>query len=113
MTLGDTEFFTDTAMVAFDPTIKRKRGTDGAMAREFLAKNGYVFPRDFAYARLVYLTDEARNKELMIIFIDDLAAYGFTAAELNEGGSSASRYDEVEQALIDRIKATLSVTRPE
>ena len=113
VTLGDTEFFTDTAMVEFDPTIKRKRGTDGAMAREFLASKGYVFPRNFAYARLVYLTDEARNKELMIIFIDDLTAYGVTAAELNEGGSSASRYGEIEQALIDRIKATLNVTQPE
>ncbi len=113
VTLGDTEFYTDTAMVEFDPTIKRKRGTDGAMAREFLAKHGYVFPGDFAYARLVYLTDESRTKELMIIFIDDLADYGVTAAELNEGGSSASRYGEIEQALIDRIKATLSVTRPE
>ena len=113
VTLGDTEFFTDTAMVEFDPTIKRRRGTDGAMAREFLASKGYVFPRNFAYARLVYLTDEARNKELMIIFIDDLASYGFTAAELNEGGSSASRYSEIEQVLIDRIESTLSVTRPE
>ena len=109
VTLGETEFFTDTAMVEFDPTIKRKSGTDGAMARQFLASKGYVFPGNFAYARLVYLTDESRQKELMIIFIDDLASYGLTAAELNEGGSSASRYAEIEQALIDRIRSTLEI----
>jgi len=109
VTLGDTEFFTDTAMVAFDPNRKRKSGTDGAMARQFLARKGYVFPNDFAYARLVFLTDESRSKELMIIFIDDLKGYNLTAADLNEGGTSASRLPEIEQAHLDRIRDTLAV----
>ncbi len=109
MTLGEFEFFTDTDAVAFDPDRKRARGTDGAMARQLLASKGYVFPNNFAYARLVYLTDEARRKELMIIFIDDIESLGFSAAELQEGGAEASRWPEVEQAHLERIKNTLTV----
>lgn len=109
LTLGDYEFFADTAVGKFDPSIERRRGTDGAMARQLLASKGYMFPADYIYARLVYLTDESRRKELMIIFIDDLASRGFSASELEEGGSSESRWPDVEQAHLDRIRNTLTV----
>jgi hypothetical protein len=109
VTLNDHEFYTDTDVVEFDSNRKRRRGTDGAAARQFLASKGYVFPNDFAYARLVYLTDESRQKELMIIFIDDLASRGLTAADLKEGGASASRWAKVEQTHLDRIRNTLTV----
>ena len=105
-TLGDYTFYTDTDVVGFDPHRKRRRGTDGAMARQFLASKGYSLPADWAYARLVYLTDASRQKELMIIFIKDLASQGLTAAEL-EG--DAVRWREVEQAHLDRIRSTLAV----
>lgn len=111
VTLDDFEFYTDTDVVEFDPNRKRPRGTDGAMARQFLASRGYVFPDDFAYARLVYLTDESRQKELMIIYIDDLASRELSAAELDEGGANASSWPEVEQAHLDRIRNTLTVLR--
>ncbi|MGI9265525.1 MAG: hypothetical protein ACR2QU_11400 [Gammaproteobacteria bacterium] len=109
LTLGDYEFYTDTEVVSFDPDRKRSRGTDGAMAREFLASHGYTLPNDWAYARMVYLTDESRQKELMIIFIDDLAAQDLTAAELMDNGANAAHWAEVEQAHLDRIRRTLAV----
>lgn len=107
--LGEFEFKTDTEAFAFDPTKKRRRGTDGAMVRQFLAGEGYAYPGEVAYARLVYLTDESRQKELMIIFMDDLEEQGLTAAELQEGGANAAHWPEVEQAHLDRIKETLQV----
>lgn len=109
VTLDGYEFYTDTDVVEFDPDRRRRRGTDGAMARQLLASSGYVFPSDFAYARLVYLTDDSRQKELMIIFIDDLAPRGLTAAALGEGGAEAVRRPEVEQAHLDRIRSTLTL----
>ena len=109
MSLGDFEFFADTTVVEVDPNRQLRRGSDGALARQFLASKGYVYPSDFAYARLVYLTDESRRKELMIIFIDDLAAYGLTAAELGEGGASASRWPRIEKAHLGRIRHTLTL----
>ncbi len=110
VTLGDVEFFTDTDVFEFDPTIERRRGTDGAAARAFLARHGYTYPRHNAYARLVYLTDESRQKELMIIVIDDLEDYGYATAALEEGGESADRWPEVEATFLDRIRNTLDVS---
>lgn len=109
VTLGDYEFYADTAVFHFDPAKKRKRGTDGAMVRQFLASKGYTYPAEVVYARLVYLTDASRQKELMVIFMDDLASHGHTAAELDEAGSNARRWPEIEQIHLDRIRDTLTV----
>ena len=109
VTLGDHVFYTDTSTFAWDPDKKRKRGTDGAMARQFLATHGFSYPDEVLYARLVYLTDAARNKELMIIFMDDLDRYGATAAELAEEGAQADRWPEIEQAHLRRVEQTLEV----
>jgi len=57
----------------------------------------------------VYLTDGTHRKKLMIIFIDDLAASGLTAAELKEGGANASQRADVERAHLDRIRNTPTV----
>ena len=107
--LGDYELFTDVEAFHYDPEKKRKAGTDGAMVRQFLASKGYSYPTEVAYARMVYLTDASRQKELMIIFMDDLASYELTAAELNDGGANAARWPEIEQAHLDRITATLTM----
>lgn len=109
VTLGDFEFYTDAEPFHFDREKKRKRGTDGAMVREFLASKGLAYSEEVLYARLVYLTDEARNKELMIIYMDDLATQGLTAADLLEGGAKSSRWPDIEQALVQEISDTLTV----
>lgn len=109
MSLGEYELFTDTAVFYNDPTRKRRRGTDGAMVRQFLANKGYSYPEQVMYARLVYLTDKTKQKELMIIFMDDLSDYGYTADELQEGGARVGQYPEVERAHLERIRNTLAV----
>lgn len=107
--IGDYEFFTDTTVFHYDPDRKRRRGTDGEMVRRFLAGKGYQYPEEVVYARLVYLTDASRRKELMIIFMDDLAQYGFTAEALGEGGETQDRWPEVEKAHLDKVRATLTM----
>lgn len=108
LSLGDYEFYADTDVVESDPHRKRRRGTDGALARQFLAGKGYSLPAEYAYARIVYLTDASR-KELMIIFVDDLQPYGLAAADLKDGGRHAARRAEVEQAHLDRLRQRLTV----
>jgi hypothetical protein len=71
---------------------------------------GYTFPEEFAYARLVHLTDASRRKELMIIFIDDLALLDLTAPDLNEDGKEAQRWLEIEKKLLENIRSTLTLT---
>lgn len=109
VTLDEYEFYADTDSGSFDPERKRRRGTDGAMARQLLAAHGYTLPTDFAYARLVYLTDASNQKELMIIFIDDLDRHGFEAADLQAGGRHATEWPRIEQAHLDRIRNSLSI----
>ncbi|NND83023.1 MAG: hypothetical protein HKN50_11395 [Gammaproteobacteria bacterium] len=110
--LGDYEFYADTDAFRFDPNKKRKRGTDSALVRQFLAGKGYSYPQEVLYARMVYLTDASRQKELMIIFMDDLAAYGTTAADLKDDGAEAEHWSEIERAHLERIKNTLTVLGP-
>ena len=106
--LDDYDFYLDTAAVHSDPK-KRRRGSDGSLARQFVLSKGYTFPEEFAYARLVHLTDASRRKELMIIFIDNLALLGLTAAELNEEGKEARRWPGIEKKHLEKIRRTLTL----
>lgn len=110
--LGDFDFYVDTEVVASDPNRKQRRGTDGAMMRQFLASKGFTLPLNFLYARLVHLTDATNRKELMVIYIEDLAPQGMTPAELQEGGASADRWPLVENAMLERIRQAMVVAAP-
>lgn len=109
LSLGGLEFFTDTAAFEFDPDKPRARGTDGARVREFLALHGLSYPRQVTYARAVHLPDETRRSELMIIFMDDLARYGLSAAAVNEGGAEHARWAEIEAAHLQRLQSGIRV----
>lgn len=104
--LGEFDFYVDTAVVESNPA-KRRRGTDGWMARQLVASKGYEFPQDFSYSRWVHLPDPEHRKELMVIFIEDLAPLGLTAAGLEDGGAQAGRWPEVEHAHLDKVQRTL------
>jgi len=110
---GDYDFYADTAAVQSNPERKRRRGTDGARAREFLQSKGYTFPKNFAYARLVHLTDASRRKELMVIFIDDLAPLGVTGSDLQEGGKNVQRWREIEKDHLEKIRRTMTLVSPQ
>ena len=106
--LNDYDFYLDTAAVHSNPK-KRRPGSDGSLAREFVLGKGYTFPEEFAYARLVHLTDASRRKELMIIFIDNLARLALTASDLNEDGKEARRWPEIEKKHLEKIRRTLTL----
>lgn len=110
--LGGFEFYLDTEVVASDPNRKRRRGTDGAMMREFLKSKGLTLPLNFLYARLVHLTDTRKRKELMVIYIEDLAPQGMAPVELQEGGSRAQDWPQVESAMLEKIERDMELTPP-
>jgi len=107
LNLNGYDFYLDTAAVESDPNRKRKTGTDGARAREFLKTKGYSIPGNYLYARLVHLTDESRRKELMIIAIENLSSHGLTGSDLQDGGKQAQRWPEMEKDFLQRIRDTL------
>ena len=75
-----------------------RRGSDGALARQLLRREGYTLPEHVAYARLVYLMDD-RRKELMIISFD----------AVTEDDTSDAQAAATEERHLQKIKATLSI----
>ena len=54
--------------------------------------------------RLVHLLDAEKRKELMIIYGEDLAPTGFTAADLEKNGTAYKQWPIIESGLIERAK---------
>ncbi|MDX2220036.1 MAG: hypothetical protein SF172_13525 [Burkholderiales bacterium] len=54
------------------------------------------------------LNDE-RRKELMIIYVENLAPLNLTAADLAEGGKSAADIDKVRAGIRERAKSALDM----
>ncbi len=111
--IGAFDFYTDTAAGETNRLMPLGwPGTDGYLARKFASDKGYAMPDDFAYARLVHIPDDASRKELLIIFMEDLAPTGWTGEALREGGEHEGRWPEVEDAHLDRIKRVMTLSRP-
>lgn len=61
-------------------------------------------PANAMCVRLVHLLDEAKRKELMIIYGEDLGPIGFSAVDLNKGGKAYDQWPTLEKGLIERAK---------
>jgi len=57
----------------------------------------------------VHLLDETKRKELMIIYGEDLASTGLTAADLQEGGKAHDRWPAIEKGLIERAQQKIAI----
>ncbi|HYP40405.1 MAG TPA: hypothetical protein VEX13_08585 [Chloroflexia bacterium] len=83
ITLGSHEYMVDdyadnlNRMMAEEPA-----DSDGAHVAALLRREGYTMPDDAIWSRFVRAIGEARRKELLIIYTEDLAALGLTAASL-------------------------------
>src|SRR4051812_6573098 len=87
----------------FGPTNNTPRaGGDGERTRQMLARAGYKLPAERMSVRLIHLLDESRRKELMIIYAEDLAPSGYTAAQLLDGTESRPEWNAVERGLVER-----------
>jgi homoserine O-acetyltransferase len=86
-----------------------RAGSDGARVRELLAAKGLKLPPEILWQRLVHLTDEGRRRELMIVYMEDLAPTGLAAADLGNGGKAAARWPELAAGLLARARAGLEL----
>ncbi|MGA9773618.1 MAG: hypothetical protein WBV94_31600 [Blastocatellia bacterium] len=109
--IGGLEFIAD----SYSRNIKTSSGrpdSDGNRARAFLESKGYHMASDEILSqRFVYMADEAKRNELMIIYMEDLSGTGLTAADLASNGSAASRWNEVSAGLLDRAMKGMKVVR--
>ena len=116
--LGGLDFFADSQarqIPAPDPSAPAKPAnkiSDADYARSFLASKGYRLASSEAlWQRLVHMTDASNRSELMVIYLEDLSGMGLTAADLNEGGKAAARWEAVSKELLERAQKGMTVTR--
>jgi hypothetical protein len=103
--IGGMDFYVDTWVRSNDAEIEP--GSDREDIEALIRAKGYKMPRGMMYVRLVQLLDEQKRKELMIIYGEDLASTGLTAAELQPGGKAHDRWPMIEKGLIERAEAKI------
>ncbi len=85
-TIGGLDFYADTWPRSNSE--KTESGSDREHIDALIRAKGYNIPADMMYVHLVHLLDAEKRKELMIIYGEDPAFTGFTAADLREGGKA-------------------------
>jgi hypothetical protein len=103
--LGGMEFYIDT-WVRPDNAATRL-GSDLEHIQALIRAHGYKLPAGMMSVRLVHLLDNQKRKELMIIYSEDVAPTGFTAAELLPGGTARDRWPAIEKSLVERAQSLL------
>jgi hypothetical protein len=106
-TIGGLDFYVDTWIRANDA--ETKPGSDREHIEALIRAKGYKMPPGMAYVRLVHLLDEQKRKELMIIYGEDVAPTGFSAAELQEGGKARDRWPAIEKDLVERAAEKIAI----
>ena len=101
-TIGGLDFYVDTWVRANTESIEP--GSDRAHIEALMRAKGFQMPDGMMYVRLVHLLDEQKRKELMIIYGEDLAPTGFSAADLQKGGKAFGQWHGIEEGLVDRAQ---------
>jgi hypothetical protein len=107
VTIGGLDFYEDIGVTSPKPL---KPGTDSKHFYSLLASHGYQ-RGDLMWVRLVHLLDATKRKELMIIYAESLAPTGYTARQLDEGGSDHSKWAAIAAALSRRAIQSIQITR--
>jgi len=101
-TISGMDFYVDTWVRANDAEIQP--GSDREHIEVLIRAKEYKMPAGMMYVRFVHLLDEQKRKELMIIYGEDVASSGVTAAELHEGGKAYDQWPIIEKELVERAE---------
>ena len=108
-TIGGLDFYVDTWIRAKGDKVTP--GSDLEHIEALIRGKGYKLPAGMMSVRLVHLLDEHKRKELMIIYAEDLAPTGLTAADLKKSGKAFDRWPELEKSLIKRAEEKIKVVQ--
>ena len=106
-TIGGLDFYVDTWTRAKGDKVTA--GSDLEHIEALIRAKGYKMPAEMMYVRLVHLLDEKKRKELMIIYAEDLAPTGFTAAELKKGGKRYDQWPVLDKGLVERAEKKIKI----
>jgi hypothetical protein len=107
-TISGVDFYVDTWVS--NPEGKTKPGSDWEHIKALITRHGYTIG-EMMFVRLVHLLDDAKRKELMIIYAEDLKPTGFTAADLRDGGRAHDRWPQIEEELIERARKAIALSQ--
>jgi hypothetical protein len=104
--IGGLDFYVDSWVRAKDATAES--GSDREHIDALVQAKGFRIP-EMMYVRLVHLLDNEKRKELMIIYGEDLALAGFSAADLSEGGKAHGQWPGIADALLERAERRITI----
>ena len=107
LTIAGMDFYVDTWVRKNDAEVIP--GSDREHIESLLQKKGYTNPPSMMYVRLVHLLDPQKRRELMIIYGEDLAPTGLTAADLEPKGRAYDHWPEIERRLIERAQKQIKI----
>ena len=87
-----------------------KAASDNDRVRKLLERAGYELPTDIMSVRLVHLTDETYRKELMIVYIEDLATTGHTSAQLMDGDTPVLAWEGIRNDFLRRAQKRIRIS---
>ncbi len=105
--IGGMDFYVDTWVRTKDA--ETRPGSDVEHIVALIRAKGYLMPDAMMYVRLVHLLDEQKRKELMIIYGEDAAQSGLTAAELQPGGKAHDRWPTIAKGLLERAEKRVGI----
>jgi len=88
---------------------KPRTGSDSERARRLLQAHGYALPPSYVSERLVHLTDASKRNELMIIYAEDAAPLGISAADVKEDGTTRTGWQKLSAELLRRARASFEI----
>lgn len=107
-TIGGLDFYVDTWVSSRDE--KSKPDSDDEHIQSLISNHKYKMPEGMMCVRLVHLLDSEKRKELMVIYGEDLAPTGFSAADLRKDGKAYKEWPALETGLIERAKQQIKLT---
>jgi hypothetical protein len=105
--LGGMDFYVDTW--TREKNAPTRSGSDREHVEALVRAKAYRMPENMMYLRLVHLLDPEKRKELMIIYSEDLASTGFTAADLSDGGKAHEHWPTLADALLERAEKRIAL----
>jgi hypothetical protein len=105
--IGGLDFYVDAWVRS--KNAETQKGSDRQHIEALLRSKGFNTPAGMMYVRLVHLLDEQKRKELMIIYGEDLAPAGFSAAELSQGGKAFGQWPAIEKGLLERAEKKIAI----
>jgi hypothetical protein len=93
-----------------------RAGSDRERVVAIVTRAGFTLPSDVLTARMVQLLDDPQGtghgrRELMMMYVEDLAPLGMTPADFVTDGAPNARWAATEAPLIARASAAFRVER--